>query len=125
MVKTLLAQGYAVRAGVRDRAKAENVLPSDPFLDIVVADVTQPLPADLLQGSRAVINCVGAKVQPNPNAPPPALKLSVRVQRRLNLRACGICWNVPNPIFKVNPTPIPSLTIAIPRPPEGSLGCPR
>ncbi len=61
--------------------------------------------------------CRGKSTAQPQRATPPALKLSVLAQRPLNLRACGICWNAPNPIFKINPTPIPSLTIAIQRPP--------
>ncbi|MFN4194314.1 MAG: CIA30 family protein [Thermosynechococcus sp.] len=117
VVKTLLAQGYAVRAGVRDRAKAERVLPPHPFLDIVVADVTQPLPPDLLQGSRAVINCVGTTLQPNPNAPPPGLEIVGASPEAVELGGMRHLLERAQPYFQSQPNTYPLFDYRYPTPP--------
>lgn len=60
VVKELLARGYAVRALVRDEAKAQAVLPSDAGLSTVPGDVTsQSDLTRLLTGCQAVIHLVG------------------------------------------------------------------
>lgn len=117
VVKTLLNQGYAVRAVVRDRAKAEQLLPPAPFLEITVADVTQPLPADLLQGSRAVINCVGAKVQPNPNAPPPGLEIVGASPEAVEFEGMRHLLERAQPYFQSQPNTYPLFDYRYPTPP--------
>lgn len=58
VVRELLRQGYAVKALVRDRAKAKGVLPDKARM--VVGDVLNQADLDeLLQGCQACINLVG------------------------------------------------------------------
>lgn len=66
VVKQLLNQGYGVRAVVRDRQKAEKVLPASPLLEIFVGDVTQPatLTPGLIKNVRTVISCLGTIIRP-------------------------------------------------------------
>jgi uncharacterized protein YbjT (DUF2867 family) len=61
IVKELLMQGYEVRAGVRDIAKAKEILPKNKDLDFVLADVTggPDLLARAIAGSYAVIVATG------------------------------------------------------------------
>lgn len=61
IVKELLLQGYEVRAGVRDIAKAKDALPKDDNLELILADVTggPDLLARAIAGSNAVIVATG------------------------------------------------------------------
>lgn len=61
IVSELLAQGYVVRAGVRDEAKAKDILPKSDKLEFVKADVTQgaELLSKAIAGSNAVIVATG------------------------------------------------------------------
>ncbi|KAG0577830.1 hypothetical protein KC19_5G184900 [Ceratodon purpureus] len=61
IVKELLMEGYEVRAGVRDIAKAKDALPKDDNLELVLADVTggPDLLARAIAGSSAVIVATG------------------------------------------------------------------
>ncbi|MDG2991373.1 CIA30 family protein [Candidatus Synechococcus calcipolaris G9] len=66
LVKQLLGQGYGVRALVRDRQKAEKVLPHSELLEIVTGDVTEAdsLPPELMTHVRTVISCLGTIIRP-------------------------------------------------------------
>lgn len=60
MVRELLAQGYAVRALIRDKDKAKRVLPSDPRLALVTGDVHDGgAVADMLRDCQACVHLVG------------------------------------------------------------------
>ncbi len=60
IVAQLLDAGYAVRALVRDRAKARAVLPKSERLTLVEGDATDaPALARLVQGSGAAIHLIG------------------------------------------------------------------
>ncbi len=75
VVRGLLAANYAVKALVRDRQRAGQILDLaalPPGLDqrvtLVEGDVTQALPETLFTGVDAVISCLGAIVRPaNPD----------------------------------------------------------
>lgn len=60
VVTELLSRGYAVRALVRDQAKADEVLPADRRLTTVQGDVLDAEAlARLMHGSQAVIHLIG------------------------------------------------------------------
>lgn len=71
VVQTLLKQGKAVRALVRDEGKARKLLGSLAMaqggsLEVAVGDITKPnsLKAEMFQGVQAVICCTAVKVSP-------------------------------------------------------------
>jgi uncharacterized protein YbjT (DUF2867 family) len=60
VVRELLSRGYQVRALVRDREKAREVLGTSPSLRCVTGDVTETEPVDeLLRGCQACVHLVG------------------------------------------------------------------
>ena len=68
VVTTLLDKGYAVRAFVRDRAKAEERLPAG--IDIAVGDVKDRATiATAMQGVTDVVSAIGAAAPSGPNSP--------------------------------------------------------
>ncbi|ATS18782.1 hypothetical protein BRW62_08495 [Parathermosynechococcus lividus PCC 6715] len=117
VVKALLRQGYAVRALVRDRPKAEQVLPTQSAVEIVVADITQPLPADLMQGSRAVIHCIGTVIQPQPDAPPPGLAIVGDSPEAVEFNGMRHLLERAQPYFQQQPTTYPLFDYRYPTPP--------
>jgi uncharacterized protein YbjT (DUF2867 family) len=67
LVKLLQAEGYAVRAMVRDRAKAGEL---GPGVEVVEADVTKPETlAAAVQGAVYVVSTIGAGSPQPPNDP--------------------------------------------------------
>jgi len=67
LVKILVAEGYTVRAMVRDRAKAGDL---GAGVEVVEADVTQPATlAAALKGADYVISTIGASSPKPPNDP--------------------------------------------------------
>lgn len=60
IVRELLSRQHSVRALVRDRAKAESVLPRDPRLTLVTGDVLDAgALSSLVSGAGACINAIG------------------------------------------------------------------
>jgi len=117
VVNTLLAQGYAVRALVRNAEKAAQVLAPSPHLELVVADITQSLPAELMLGSRAVIHCVGTIVQPNPNAPPPGLEIVGDSPEAVEFNGMRHLLERAQPYFQQQPQTYPLFDYRYPTPP--------
>ncbi len=117
VVKTLLSQGYAVRALVRDASKAAQVLPASSHLETIIADITQPLPPDILQGSRAVIHCVGTIVQPDPQAPPPGLKIVGESPEAVEFNGMRHLLEQAQPYFQQQPPTYPLFDYRYPTPP--------
>lgn len=117
LVKTLLTQGYAVRSLVRNPTKAEQVLPRDPHLEIVVADITQPLPPEVMQGARAVIHCSGPVIQPQSNAPPPGLVVVGASPELVELQGMHHLLERAQPYFQQQPSVYPLFDYRYPTPP--------
>ncbi|XGV95183.1 MAG: NAD(P)H-binding protein [Leptolyngbya sp. BL-A-14] len=68
IVKELVSRGIPVRAMVRDRAKAQSVLPSEA--ELVVGDVLEPASLPAALGDSTVVLCAtGAKPGFDPTAP--------------------------------------------------------
>lgn len=80
VVRRLVEQGYGVRAVVRDRERANTLLPEP--VELAVADITRPgtLTPDLMQNVAAVISCTGARVEPVTGDTPDRAKYSQGVQ---------------------------------------------